>query len=204
VTVRVLEHELGLSWVVDEPLARASHALAADGRVWFIDPVADDAVLARAAELGEPAGVLRLLDRHGRDCDGLAASLGVPLYSLPEAIPGSPFEVVRVLHVPRWHEQALWWPERSALVVAEVVGSSPHYTLGDGRAAGIHPMLRLRPPDSPRHYEPEHLLLGHGDPLHGPDATAALHEAYARSRSDMPRMLRAAPAMLGAAKGRWR
>ena len=110
--LRVSEHELGLSWVIEEPLQRASHALAADGRVWFIDPVADDAVLARAATLGEPAGVIRLLDRHGRDCDELATSLGVPLYSLPDAIPGSPFEVIRGLHVPSWHEQALWWPER--------------------------------------------------------------------------------------------
>jgi hypothetical protein len=203
VKLRVSEHELGLSWVVEESLERASHALVADGRVWFIDPVADDAVLARAAELGEPAGVIRLLDRHGRDCDGLATSLGVPLYSLPEAIPDSPFEVVRVLHVPGWHEQALWWPQRRALVVAEVVGSSTHYTLADGRAAGIHPLLRLLPPGSLRRYQPEHLLLGHGDPLHGPEATAALHDAYARSRSDLPRMLLAAPALLGAAKGRW-
>ncbi|HEX4689159.1 MAG TPA: hypothetical protein VH276_00625 [Solirubrobacteraceae bacterium] len=201
--LRVSEHELGLSWVVEEPLQRASHALAADGRVWFIDPVADDAVLARAAELGEPAGVIRLLDRHGRDCDSLAASLGVPLYSLPDAIPDSPFEVVRLLHVPGWHEQALWWPERRALVVAEVVGSSSHYTLGGDRTAGIHPMVRLLPPGSLRRYQPEHLLLGHGDPLHGPEATTALHEAYARSRSDLPRMLLAAPALLGAAKGRW-
>jgi hypothetical protein len=204
VKLRVLEHGLGLTWVVEEPLERASHALVADGRVWFVDPVADDAVLARAAALGEPAGVIRLLDRHGRDCDGLAASLGVPLYSLPDTIPDSPFEVVRVLHVPSWHEQALWWTDRRALVVAEVVGRSPHYTLGGSRRAGIHPLLRLFPPGALRRYQPEHLLLGHGGPLHGPEATAGLQEAYARSRSDLPRMALAAPALLGAAKGRWR
>jgi hypothetical protein len=202
-TLRMLEHELGLTWVVEEPLARASHALVADGRVWLIDPVAGDGVLERVRALGAPAGVIRLLDRHGRDGEALAESLGVPLHSLPEALPDSPFEVIRVLHVPGWHEQGLWWPARRALAVAEVVGSSRHYTLGDGRPAGIHPLLRLLPPGALRPYQPEHLLLGHGDPLHGTDAVDGLRDAYARSRSDLPRMLRAAPALLGAARGRW-
>ena len=88
-TARVIEHDLGLTWVVEELMERASHALVDDGRVWLIDPVADDAALARAAALGEPAGVVRLLDRHGRDCDALAESLGVPLYSLPETMSAS-------------------------------------------------------------------------------------------------------------------
>jgi hypothetical protein len=202
--LRVLEHELGLTWVVEEPLARASHALVADGRVWLIDPVAGDGVLERVRALGAPAGVIRLLDRHGRDGDELAASLGVPLYALPDAIPDSPFEVIRVLHMRGWHEQALWWPGRRALAVAEVVGSSRHYTLGDGRPAGIHPMLRLLPPGAVRPYQPEHLLLGHGDPLHGSDAVDGLREAYGRTRSDLPRMLLAVPALVGAAIGRWR
>jgi hypothetical protein len=205
VNARILEHPVGLTWVVREPLERASHAIVADGRVWLVDPVDDGpgGALERASGLGTPVGVIRLLDRHGRDCDEIAAKLDVPLHSLPEAIGGSPFDVVPVVHVPGWHEQALWWPERRALVVAEVVGTSSHYTLGDGRAAGIHPMVRLLPPKRLRRYQPEHLLLGHGAPLHGPDAADALHAAYARSRSDLPRMLRAAPALLGAARGRW-
>ena len=61
-------HDLGLSWVSDDPLERACHALADAGRVWLIDPVDDAAALAAAAELGEPAAVVQLLDRHGRDC----------------------------------------------------------------------------------------------------------------------------------------
>jgi hypothetical protein len=203
VTLRVREHELGLSWVVEEPLERASHALVADGRVWFVDPVADDAVLARAAGLGEPAGVIRLLDRHGRDSDDLAASLGVPLYPLPEAIPDSPFEVVRVLHVPGWHEQALWWPERRALVVAEVVGSSPHYTLGGGRAAGIHPMIRLRPPGAPRRYQPEHLLrcTARRPPPRSTTPTPA-RARTCRACSSPPRPCSARPGVAGARRPR--
>jgi hypothetical protein len=203
VTLRMLEHELGLTWVVDEPLERASHAVVADGRVWLIDPVAGDGVLERVGALGTPAGVIRLLDRHGRDGDGLAGSLGVPLHSLPGAVPDSPFEVIRLLHAPGWHEQALWWSERRALLVAEVVGTARHYTLAGDRLAGIHPMLRLLPPGGLRPYQPEHLLLGHGQPLHGPEAVEGLRDAYARSRSDVPRMLRAAPSLLGAARGRW-
>jgi hypothetical protein len=35
-------------------------------------------------------------------------------------------------------------------------------------------------------YEPEHLLVGHGDGIHGPDAAAALRTAYARSLRDLP------------------
>jgi hypothetical protein len=205
VRVRLLEHELGLTWVVEEALERASHALRDDaGRVWLIDPVDDGgSAVDRALALGSPAGVIRLLDRHGRDCDALAARLGVPLLSLPDAIPGSPLEVIRVLDVPGWHERALWWPERRALVVAEVVGTTPHTTLGDSRPAGIHPLLRLRPPGALRSYQPEHLLPGHGAPIHGPGAARALHDAYANSRRDLPRLLLALPALLGASRGRW-
>ena len=74
--------EIGFAfgWIAPEPrfMQRASHAIAADGRVWLIDPVADEGALGRARELGEPAGVVQLLDRHGRDCRAVAEQLGVP------------------------------------------------------------------------------------------------------------------------------
>jgi hypothetical protein len=198
------EHALGLSWVVvSEGLQRASHALVVDGGVWLIDPVADEAALSRVAALGSPAAVVRLLDRHGRDGDALAASLRVPLHDLPPALPGTPFEVVEVIDAPGWHERALWWPERRALVVAELVGTSPHYTLSRRRRAGMHPMARPFAPGALRALEPEHLLVGHGAPLHGADAAAGLREAHARARADLPRLVPAVPALLGAARGRW-
>jgi hypothetical protein len=194
VSVELLRHDLGLSWVVAEPLQRASHALAADGRVWLVDPVADEAALAAAAELGEPAGVLQLLDRHGRDCRALAARLGVPHLEVPATVPGSPFEVLRAVNLPRWREVALWWPAHRALVVAEVLGTSPHYALDSG-PVGVHPLLRIAPPGGLRRPGAEHLLVGHGAPLHGPEVAAAIDGAYARSRRDIPRMLLKLPRM---------
>jgi hypothetical protein len=41
VSARLLAHELGLSWVLDEALERTSHALVDGGRVWLVDPVGD-------------------------------------------------------------------------------------------------------------------------------------------------------------------
>ena len=38
-SLRLHAHDLGLTWVMEEPLERASHALVHDGRVWFVDPV---------------------------------------------------------------------------------------------------------------------------------------------------------------------
>ncbi len=48
--------------------------LASDGRVWVIDPVADELALESARELGEPAGVVQLLDRPARPSSRLAAA----------------------------------------------------------------------------------------------------------------------------------
>jgi hypothetical protein len=189
VSAELLRHDLGLSWVVSEPLERASHALLADGRVWFVDPVDDPAAVEAAAALGEPAGVLQLLDRHNRDGAAVAQRLGIPLLRVPDAVPGSPFEVVPSgVWIPRWSEVALWWPDHRALVVAEVLGTSAHYTLGAG-PVGIHPVLRAAPPGRLRSYPAEHLLVGHGAPLHGPSVADAIERAYTRSRRDLPRML---------------
>lgn len=180
------EYDFGLSWVIDdEAMQRASHALVADGRVWLVDPVDTGDAIDRAAALGEVAGVIQILDRHNRDCAKLAQRFGVEHHRLPGAITGSPFEVVKVIDLPGWREQALWWPEHRALVVSEAVGTGPMFVTGD-RDAGIHIMLRLRPPGAPKRFAPDHLLCGHGAPLHGPAAADGLREAYARSLRDLP------------------
>ena len=194
----VHEHDLGVTWVAADPLERAAHALADGGRVWLIDPTDDAAALERAGALGEPVAVVQLFDRHRRDGAAIARRLGVPLLRIPDAIPGSPFEVLQALSLPGWRETALWWPDRRALVVAEVVGTAPHYAVGDGEV-GIHPMLRLRPPALLRGYRPEHLLVGHGPPVHGDTAAPALEEAYAGSLRDLPRMFAATPTLVRAA-----
>ena len=182
------ESALGISWVVDEPMERASHALLDQGRVWIVDPVEVDEILDRARALGEPAAVLQLLDRHNRDCAAVAEALGVPLLVVPDEVPGSPFEAQPAVRVPGWKETALWWPRARALVVAEVVGTSSAFNAGEG-GVGMHPMLRPLPPKSIRGFEPEHLLVGHGAPVHGEVAASGLERAYERSRRDIPKAL---------------
>jgi len=185
--IEVEEHALGLTWVVAEPMERAFHALVDGGKVWLVDPL-DGPELADAAALGEPAGVLQLLDRHNRDCAEVASRLGVPHLTVPDAVPGSPFEAIAAVRVPRWQETALWWPAKRALLVAEVLAANAMHT-GGGQPVGMHLFLRPWPPQSLRGYRPEHLLLGHGHGVHGPQAAAALETAYARARRDLPQVL---------------
>ncbi|HET6550228.1 MAG TPA: hypothetical protein VFG79_17330 [Solirubrobacter sp.] len=189
------EFPFGLSWVIDEPMARTSHAIADEGRVWLVDPVDVGDALERARELGDPAGVLQLLDRHNRDCAAIAARLGVPHVALPDALPQTPFEVVRVIDQRFWRERALWWPARRALVVSEALGTSPMFT-GGGPAVGVHMMLRLLPPRRLGGYAPEHLLVGHGAGVHGPSTGAAIDEALGRSYRDLPKVLVKLPSAL--------
>jgi hypothetical protein len=183
------EYPFGLSWVIDEPLERTSHALVANGRVWIVDPVDVPEAMERVADLGEPAAVLQLLDRHNRDCAAIAERLGVLHVKVPDTIPGSPFEAIPALRFPTWQETALWWPEQRALVVAEVVGTAPPWTGGKAQV-GMHIFLRAMPPGSIRGRQPEHLLVGHGSGVHGEATATALEEAYERSRGDLPVVLK--------------
>jgi hypothetical protein len=194
-------HDAGASWVVDDMLGRASHALVEDGRVWIVDPVDAGDALERVRALGEPAGVLQLLDRHNRDSAAVAQRLGVPHHKVPDVLPETPFSLLRLDFGPAWHERALWWPERKVLAVPESIGTAPVFAVGRG-PAGVHPMRRLAPPGALRPFVPEHLLVGHGGPLHGADAAAGLLDALDRSRSDMPRLLLKAPAMVRGIFGR--
>jgi hypothetical protein len=190
----VQRHALGVTWVEQGAMARAAHGLLDEGRVWLIDPYEDAEALAVVAELGAPAGVLQLLDRHNRDCERLAQRLNVPLLRVPLEAVGTPFQAVAVISNRAWREVALWWPEREALVVAEALGTAPAFALG--HRAGVHPMLRLTPPRkqlSP--FQPDRLLVGHGPPIET-GADAAVREALARSRRDLPRLLVSIPDLL--------
>lgn len=68
----------GFSWIAKESMARTSHVLASDERVWLVDPVDWPEAVDRAVTLGRPAGVLQLLDRHKRDGAAIADRLGRP------------------------------------------------------------------------------------------------------------------------------
>jgi hypothetical protein len=198
---RIWEHELGLTWTDEDAMARAAHALNDGDRVWLIDPFEDAPALEAAAALGAPAGVLQLLDRHNRDCAAIAARLGVPHLVVPETLPADvPFVARRVVRNRLWKEVALWWPERTALVVAEVLGTAEAWTLGAG-PVGVHPMRRLLPPTGLRDFAPEHLLVGHGAPLHGPGTAEAMREAIDHSWRNTPRLLLKLPALLKTGAG---
>lgn len=171
----------GFSWIVEEPMTRTSHALATTDGVWLVDPVDWPDAIDRAGTLGPITGVLQLLDRHNRDSAAVAERLGVPLLEVPASLPETPFDVVEVKRAKRWQEVALWWPEPRILVVAEALATNRFFTVGDDQV-GIHPLLRLTPPRMLQPFEPEHLLVGHGEGVHGPEATAAVRQALSRSR----------------------
>lgn len=183
----------GFSWIVDEPMTRTSHALAADGRVWLVDPVDWPEAVDRARALGEPAAVLQLLDRHNRDSASVALRLGVPHLVVPRALPSTPFAVVEVARRPWWNEVALWWEAERTLVVAEAIGTNRLFTAGRG-PAGVHLLLRLFPPRRAlAGFEPADLLVGHGPGIHGRAAAEALRFALGDSRRGLPAALARLP-----------
>ena len=171
------ETDWGFGWLQEERLARCSHALRAEGRVWVFDPVDSPGVEERIRGLGEPAGVIQLLDRHGRDCAALAGRLGVPLHETPfDGVPGAPFGPVPIVRHRFWREVALWWPEQQVLLCGDALGTVGYFRLG-GTPLGVHPLLRLTPPKALSRFAPRHVLCGHGEGVHGDKAADALAEA---------------------------
>jgi hypothetical protein len=178
----------GFGWVVDEAMTRASHALAADGKVWLVDALDWPEAIDRALALGEPAGVIQLLDRHDRDCAALASRLGVAHVVAPDEIPGSPFEFVPIMRRKRWRESSLWSPTTRTLVTADALGTNRFYT-GGKAPLGVHLLLRLIPPRQLGELDPEHILVGHGEGVVGPHATDVLRDALRSSRKTLPGVL---------------
>ena len=180
--------EDGFGWIVEEAMTRTSHALAADGRVWLVDPLDWPEAIDRALGLGEPAGVIQLLDRHHRDCAVLAQRLGVPLFVVPDGLAGTPFACLPLVRWRYWRESALWWEERRTLVVADAVGTNPYYT-GGKAPLGVSLPLRLTPPRRLGALEPERILVGHGEGLAGPETGRELRAALDESRRRLPGVL---------------
>jgi hypothetical protein len=184
------ELDFGFGWLSPErPRLRiASHALVdGGGGVWVVDPAEAEGVEERVRALGEPAGVLQVLDRHNRACAEFARRLRVPHHRVPLERVG-PFEPIPVVRRRVWQEVALWWPEQGVLVCGDALGTVPHYFTLGGERLGVHPLLRLTPPRRLGQVEPEHVLCGHGAGVHQ-DATAAVREALEHSRRRAPRVL---------------
>jgi hypothetical protein len=185
--VRVVdEFEGGFGWQADEPeyLERTSHAVAIEGEVWLFDALDGDGLDDRIRELGEPAGVIQLLDRHARDCAQVAARLGVPHFPPPT---GGPVPTVPIVSLPGWHERAAL-PRDGVLVVSDALGTASYFR-APGERLAVHPLLRIRPPRALRRLTPEHVLCGHGEGVHGPEAAQALDEALRTARRRIPRWL---------------
>jgi hypothetical protein len=179
----------GFGWIVDEFIERCSHALVAEGRVWLIDPVDGEGVEERIRAVGEPAGVIQLLDRHNRDSRALAERFGVPHYDVPvELIAGAPFEFLVVRKGWVWREVALWWPERRVLACADALGTVPFF-LAQGERLGLHPVLRLIPPRRRLgNVRPEIVLCGHGEGILS-GAAPLVQEALSTARRRLPSVL---------------
>ena len=180
-----------VGWMLAEPelRRRASHAVASGGRVWIVDPLDGEGLDERVGALGEPAGVVQLLDRHDRDCGRVAKRLDVPLHVTPfGGVPGAPFEVVRILDVPGWREIALWFAGERILVCGDAVGTAGYFA-APTEPVGVHPLLRLTPPRTLARFEPRQLLVGHGEGLAGAEAAEALASALRTSRRGIPRWL---------------
>jgi hypothetical protein len=193
VSVRFVDElEDGFGWIEIGSMRRTSHALAVDGRVWLTDPVAGDGVEERVRSLGEPAGVIQLIDRHNRDSAALAARFGVPLHIAPLSLPVTPFRFLPLLRSRWWKEVALWWPERRILVCADALGTVPFFRAGD-EPAGLHPFYRLKRPRALAGLGVEHPLVGHGEGIHGEAASAAVEHALRTGRRRFPRWLAEIP-----------
>jgi len=181
----VFEH--GFAWYREgDRIHRTSHAIRFRGGVWLIDVVDGPELDERVRALGEPAGVVQLLDRHKRDCAAVAARLGVPLHvlSAPEGLEARPIVDRRF-----WKEIALWFPDERILVCADALGSVAYFRAKD-EPFGVHPLLRLFPPKRAlAGLEPEHVLFGHGPGYHGADSPDRLREALETSRRRLPRAL---------------
>jgi hypothetical protein len=180
------ELDFGFGWIDDgERIGRTSHALLDGESVWLVDPIDWTEAIERAQQLGRVRGVVQLLDRHARDCAPLAGRLEVPVHRVPrERIPGAPFEFPNVIRTRWWDEVALWWPQRRTLVVADALGTVSYFHAQRERL-GVHPFLRLRPPEALRRVFPEHVLCGHGEGVHD-DASGSLHAALRTARRRLP------------------
>lgn len=182
------ESDWGFGWIEVGRMQRTSHALLADGRVWIVDPVDGEGIDERIRALGEPGGVIQLLDRHDRDCAAFAARFGVPHHVVPLGrLDGVPFEFLLVRKSRFWKETALWWEHERVLCVADALGTLPFFC-APGETLGFHLLLRPLPPRKRLGgVSPRHVLCGHGEGVHGDQAETSFREALSTARRRLPR-----------------
>lgn len=203
-----------VGWIAhpDEQMQRASHAFVDRNRdgnenetgedgVWLVDPLDAVDLDELLAEFGPVLGVVVLLDRHKRDADAIAQRHDVPVYrptwmdSIDEAINGpvralgtdlgeTGYRVRKRLNLPIWKEAALYRPDDGSLLVPESLGTIDYFCAPSERL-GVHPMLRLTPPNDLGGLAVEHVMVGHGPGITH-DAQQAIRDAISGSRSRAP------------------
>ncbi|MFW5965771.1 MAG: hypothetical protein ACOCP3_03400 [Halodesulfurarchaeum sp.] len=180
----------------EETMERASHAVVFDDRVWIVDPIDAPEIEEEIEQLGEVAGVVVLLDRHERDAAAFARRFDVPIYRPPfvdrnfdapvkalgNELPGTDVDVFQTVEVPKWKEAALF--DGETLVLADALGTAGYFAVGPERI-GVHPLLRLTPPNGLDGLEPDRILVGHGAGIHD-DASSALEQALSGARRRLP------------------
>lgn len=194
----VFRFDGGFTWIAhpEEGMQRASHALETDQGVWLVDPVDAEPLDGHLEEYDDVAGVLVLLDRHGRDAarlarrhdvavfrpPGITRTFDVPTEDLTDGLPGSEYAFLTVQDWPGWHEVALW--NGATLVVPESLGTNAFSRAGDERI-GLNPVARLAPPRHLGEYTPARLLVGHGPPVLE-DPGPAMADALSNARRRLP------------------
>ena len=193
----------GFGWIAypGEFMRRSSTALAHDGRVWLVDPVAMTGIEEEIDALGTVAGVILTVGWHDRDGRWFADRYRVPLYvpgNLTGAPSGSP--VVRVggglpdsplrlvpcgargalRHV---QECAVWWPDRGVLVTGDSLGTASYFS--DAGALGMHPIRRASPPVELAGLPVQRLYLGHGTGLVGDDVAGEVARVIHAARREL-------------------
>lgn len=169
--------EGGVGWIAypEETMQRASHAVESEGGLWILDPVDAEGLDDVLSEYAAPEGVAVLLDRHKRDAaavanrhdvavyvpewmDGVAGDIDAPTRRFGAELAG--FQVGRLIDNPLWQEATLF--DGETLVVPEALGTVEYFR-APTEELGVHPMLRVLPPTDLRSYDPDRLLVGHGE-----------------------------------------
>jgi hypothetical protein len=185
-----LDAQGSIAWIAhpDERMQRASVALAVPGGCLVCDPVDAPGLDDALAASGPVLGVSRLLGRHGRDSEAIAARHAAPTVAADELASIAAFAGIEARSLPGG-EWALWLAERRLLVIPESVGAIPGFLARRGDRLGLHPYARIRPPRielAP--LDPDTLAVGHGEPVIG-QAGIELARVLARARVDLPRAI---------------
>ena len=206
--IRIIDRwDDGFGWVAhpDETGQRASHAINGDDGVWLVDPVDAPGLDDHLAELGEVVGVAVLCSYHARDAEAVAnrhdVSVHIPRWMsrIPEQVDvqierydtrlgESGFEIDRCEPLGLWQEAVAYRETDGTLIVPDLLGSGPGYTVGDERV-GVVLSHRLVPPrETLGDLTPERILFGHGEGVFT-DAGTALDTALSGARKRFPRAL---------------